>query len=111
MSCATGTSVFLKQPMSQFNAIPGSNVEFSVTLGIVHNMLVWRKNGSQLVDPGKYIGLNTMQLTVRSVDESDEGVYTIDVFTPIGVGSFEGTSEFAWLTVCELCMYMYVAAV
>ncbi len=107
-----GEGIFIMQPMSQFNVVPGSNVQFSVTLGPLPtiSMFVWRINGSQINGSqlnNKYTGLNTGRLTVLSVDESDEGLYTVEVLATIGDGnvSFSNISEPAWLTVCELCMY------
>ncbi|XP_064381959.1 protogenin A-like isoform X2 [Halichondria panicea] len=100
------------QPISQFNVVPGSNVQFSVTLGPLPtiSMFVWRINGSQINGSqtdgplnNKYTGLNTSRLTVLSVDESDEGLYTVEVLATIGDGnvSFSNISEPAWLTVLD----------
>ncbi len=93
-----------QQPLDQLNVVPGTDVTFSVTVDTQAITFVWRRNSMILNDTDRIIlsGLaNHTNLTVLSVDESDEGLYTVDIILLIDGPSSPVRSEAARLTVCK----------
>ena len=56
---------------------PGDTATFNVTAqGTPPLLYRWRKNGVNLVNGGRFSGVNTTQLTITNCIESDEGAYS-----------------------------------
>ena len=97
-------------PQDQLNVSPGQDVTFSVNAVFSSDtdprrrFFDWFKDGGVVKDsPGVYSGAFTDTLTVISVNESDVGVYYVDVsivrtspFSPFSV-----KSDSANLTLCK----------
>ena len=70
-------------PVSLSDAIPGTQVMFSVTAsadpagGTLNYQ--WRVNGTDIVDDAKFSGATTDTLTISDVQESDQGSYDCNV--------------------------------
>ena len=94
-------------PQDQLNVTPGQNVTFSVDAvfgaDTDQRHFDWYKNGDVITDsPGVHSGTSTDTLTVISADESDVGVYYVQVsgvrISPFSVDSFSVESDHANLT-------------
>lgn len=87
---------------------PGSDVTFSL-IAMLGTAYQWKLNGTNLSDNDKYDGSKRSVLTVRNVQESDEGDYQCVV----GNRLVSIISERARLTVCKLsifsirCLWLY----
>ena len=63
-----------QHPKKQSVAI-GVNVEFSIQSIGEKLQFLWQKDGSDLVNSGKYHGVHTDTLRIVAVEGSDEGYY------------------------------------
>ena len=76
------------QPVDQLDVQPGSNVTFSVTVrNAFAPQYTWMKDGERLSmidDRDRFLGLDTRQLTIVNVKESEEGLYSVLVLAQFG---------------------------
>ena len=98
--------VIVGHPKDALQVDPGSDVTFSVVARLSTGYL-WKLNGTNLVDGVKYVGSRRSSLTVRDVQESDEGEYTCVV----GNQLVSVTSGRARLTLCKLPFLLYLDCV
>lgn len=109
LSLFAGSSILpvliTQQPSDQLNVVPGTNVNFFVSLTAldVLPMLVWRKDSVILNGADQYSGLGSTNLTVLAVNESDEGLYVLETLPDSD--SLPIRSRPARLTVCKSSMY------
>jgi len=77
----TGTLVHIEetyivsQPQSLYEVELGSEVSFSVDIVGCNLTYQWRKDGTDLENADVYIGVDTKELTILSVNENNEGLY------------------------------------
>ncbi len=73
-------------PMDLVNVSAGIDVSFSVTATGGELVYQWMKDGVDIFNtPFKYVGTNTSNLTVLSVnDPDDEGIYLVTVGNAAG---------------------------
>ena len=86
------------------------NVEFSIEATGENLQFQWQKDGSNLVNTGKYRGVYTDSLDIVAVEESDKGVYRCLVendvgrlFSDVAVLSFGKLLAFATCICSKMC--------
>lgn len=85
-------------PEDQLDAIPASNVSFTVVASGNSLVYQWMKDGTAITDGSKYSGAAASTLTVIAVEQDDEGFYSCVVSNTAG----SVTSRSAQLvTVCK----------
>ena len=86
-------------PQSQHNVPPGNDVIFSIVLTghIGVPSYFWQKNGAIINDGAKYTGTKTATLTVMTMNNDDNGVFSCTVI--VDEGAF--FSSAAALTICK----------
>jgi uncharacterized delta-60 repeat protein len=79
-----GVPFIVNQPASQ-QALPGTNINFSVTAGGTPVLgYQWRKDGTNLSSGARYLGVNASTLTVSNLLRADAGGYTVVITNNFG---------------------------
>ena len=90
-------------PYSNITAKVSTDVILAVTVGGTYpqiSSVVWTKNGNDIdVDGRKYVGgsVQKTNLTIKSVEATDDGTYKCEIFNGIGYGSVD-VSLLSWST-------------
>ena len=105
---ACSTPIISNEPDGIFNATPGTNVQYSISLGVGTGSRTYQWQylptgsafwGNLTNEPGEISGATTNTLTVININESDEGRYRCIVSSICG----GDTSVAATLTVANVC--------
>ena len=99
----------IRHPKNQSVAI-GVNVEFRIEATGKNLQFQWQKDGSNLVNSGKYHGIYTDTLHIVAVEGSDEGDYQCSVendvgrlFSDVALLSFGKLLAFATCICSKMC--------
>ena len=77
-------AVSITQHPAPASLAPGQTVAFSVTAAGTNPSYRWRRNGVDLVDNTRYTGTGTPTLTITSVANADQGLFTCFVSNACG---------------------------
>ena len=106
--------IIVTQPAAQTVSV-GSNAIISVgVVGSLPLFYTWRRNGTNLVNGGRFSGVNTSTLTILNSQESDSGLYSVFVGNAFGsVLSAGGTltvsalQRFSWAFISSPVSTLY----
>ena len=93
----------IRTPQSSVIAEVSTDVTLAVIVGGTYpniSSVVWKKNGNNIAVSGsKYVDGNVQQpnLTIKSVEATDDGTYKCEIFNGIGYGSVD-VSLLSWST-------------
>ena len=104
---AVFAEVTISGPVSQTNLPPRTNVMLSVGVtghtGDTVPVYYWQRNGMIISDGENYTGTNTDTLTVMSLEEGNEGLYSCIVIVD-GAPFFSSSAE---LSLCKYTQKLY----